>query len=59
MILAGIFEIKQFDHLEYLSFLNEYMRALKMMTQTLCSKSPLKEIETCGYETLVPELCYV
>ena len=23
---------------------------------TLCSKSPLKEIETCGYETLVPEL---
>ena len=25
-------------------------------TVTLCSKSPLKEIETCGYETLVPEL---
>ena len=26
---------------------------------TLCSKLAMKEIETCGYETLVPELCNV
>ena len=32
---------------------------LLMSRPTLSSKSPLKEIETCGYETLVPELCNV